>query len=228
MTGQITHISPIDLDDIDRVSSGYGNRIHPTRGIEHFHIGVDIAAASGVSVKATAAGMVIWKGEQNIGFGKSIIIKHSDGTSTRYSHLESFADIRVNQEVSQGTHLGGVGSTGTGTGNHLDYGVYTAAATQQIVDEGNGGALQMVNGVYKVSIGVGRTLFGTDIISTIDPTGFLMQAEVNFDGVVVSSEVGEDTTPSDIINGNLTGSLGDAIASSSTVTVENVNESGEV
>ncbi|MEK7649591.1 MAG: M23 family metallopeptidase [Patescibacteria group bacterium] len=92
-----------------------------SRGI-HGYNGVDIAAPRGTPVRASAAGTVIvargagWNG----GYGSYVVIAHANGTQTLYAHM-SAVNVSVGQSVSQGQSLGGVGSTGKSTGNHLHF-----------------------------------------------------------------------------------------------------------
>jgi len=92
-----------------------------SRGI-HGYNGVDIAANRGTPVRASAAGTVIvarsagWNG----GYGNYIVVAHANGTQTLYAHLSSVA-VSVGQSVGQGQNIGGVGSTGKSTGNHLHF-----------------------------------------------------------------------------------------------------------
>lgn len=66
------------------------------------------------------------KGYCNDGFGNGYIIKHSDGTWTEYAHMNSLSDsIYEGAYISQGTYLGGVGSSGNSTGPHLHFGLRT-------------------------------------------------------------------------------------------------------
>lgn len=92
-----------------------------TQGI-HGYNGVDMAAPSGTPVMAAAAGEVIvsrpsgWNG----GYGIYVVIRHSNGTQTLYSHMS--ADfVSVGQYVAQGEVIGSVGNTGLSTGPHLHF-----------------------------------------------------------------------------------------------------------
>jgi murein DD-endopeptidase MepM/ murein hydrolase activator NlpD len=113
------HIWPIATNVKQELSSGYGMRNDPFHGRPAFHGGIDIAAASGTPVLASAAGIVTKTGTGR-GYGNYVLLAHADGTETRYSHL-SADDVHEGQRVAQGQKIGRVGSTGRSTGPHLDY-----------------------------------------------------------------------------------------------------------
>jgi len=84
-----------------------------------YHYGVDIAAALGDPVKATADGVVSftgWKGN----YGKVIFIDHPDRRQTVYGHLSKIL-VRNGQEVRRGQVVGKIGVTGRTTGPHLHF-----------------------------------------------------------------------------------------------------------
>ena len=101
------------------ISSRFGWRTHPLTGARRFHSGLDIAAPSGSPVVATGAGTVISAG-WNGGYGKAVIIQHSDTQQTLYGHL-SEVSVQAGQTIAQGTVIGLVGSTGNSTGPHLHF-----------------------------------------------------------------------------------------------------------
>lgn len=92
-----------------------------TQGI-HGYNGVDIGAPSGTSVYAAAGGtvMIARSGAWNGGYGNYVVIKHSNGVQTLYAHLSSVS-VSTGAWVNQGDLIGGVGSTGKSTGNHLHF-----------------------------------------------------------------------------------------------------------
>ncbi len=103
------------------VSSSYGWRIHPVSGKKQFHHGIDYRGEKGASVIATADGVVEYAGyHKNSGFGKLIILSHANGFKTHYGHL-SRLDVKTGQFIHQGDVIGGIGSTGLSSGNHLHY-----------------------------------------------------------------------------------------------------------
>ncbi|MCI5108688.1 MAG: LysM peptidoglycan-binding domain-containing M23 family metallopeptidase [Candidatus Pacebacteria bacterium] len=88
----------------------------------HGYNAIDLGARSGSSVYASASGEVIVskEGGWNGGYGNYVVIRHSNGTQTLYSHLASNS-VYVGQYVSQGDIIGYVGATGRATGPHLHF-----------------------------------------------------------------------------------------------------------
>lgn len=88
--------------------------------------GIDIDGAIGDPIEAPAGGEVIKvdaKGEGKS--GKFVIIKHADGSTSSYSHLDGF-DVKVGDTVNSGQVFARMGNTGhvskrTGDGSHLHY-----------------------------------------------------------------------------------------------------------
>lgn len=102
-----------------KVTAGFGQRMDPFSGEEAFHPGVDIADAFGTDVVATGDGLVI-EAEPDAGYGRSILIDHGDGITTRYAHLNRIFVV-VGEQVKQGEIIGAVGMSGRTTGPHLHY-----------------------------------------------------------------------------------------------------------
>ena len=105
-----------------RLSSGFSNsRFHPVLKTWRAHRGVDYAAVRGTRVEATGNGIVIERGMQST-YGNTILIRHSNGWTTRYAHMNRFAvGISVGSRVDQGQLIGYVGMTGLATGPHVHY-----------------------------------------------------------------------------------------------------------
>jgi murein DD-endopeptidase MepM/ murein hydrolase activator NlpD len=117
-TGQL--ISPVDGVE----TSPYGNRVHPIKGISHFHTGKDYGAPLGAPVKAADGGTVI--DVENAceactrGYGFIVRIRHENGLETLYAHLND-AYPNIGDKVDKGQIIGAVGSTGRSTGPHLHF-----------------------------------------------------------------------------------------------------------
>lgn len=104
-----------------RFRSPYGMRRHPVLRYNKMHWGVDWAAPSGTKILAAGNGVIKkagWAG----GNGRRIVIRHTNGYETSYSHLRGYAKgIRAGRRVRQGQLIGYVGSSGLSTGPHLHY-----------------------------------------------------------------------------------------------------------
>ena len=85
------------------------------------HNGIDLAAPSGESVIATAAGKIIKAGYDDY-FGNLVVIDHLNGYSSFYGHL-SMIYVEENYFAEKGMQIGAVGSTGFSTGPHLHYSI---------------------------------------------------------------------------------------------------------
>lgn len=88
-------------------------------GLREGHNGIDYAAPKGAPVLAAHDG-VAYRGLDPTGFGQYVKVM-GDGHYTLYGHLDSYA-VKDGQAVKTGDKLGGVGSTGRSTGNHLHFG----------------------------------------------------------------------------------------------------------
>lgn len=113
------------LHSYKRISSRFSyGRYHPILKRVRAHFGVDFAAHYGTHIFAAANGRVIFAGRRG-GYGKTVIIQHSDGLKTLYAHMSYIKKgIYSGRHVSRGTYIGNVGSTGLSTGPHLHFGVY--------------------------------------------------------------------------------------------------------
>jgi murein DD-endopeptidase MepM/ murein hydrolase activator NlpD len=101
------------------LTSGFGYRSDPVTHGRGDHQGVDIAAAPGQPVRASADGIVMRAGTIG-GLGKAIYLAHGYGVTTRYGHM-SKVEVRPGQRVKRGDIIGRVGNTGRSTGYHLHY-----------------------------------------------------------------------------------------------------------
>ncbi len=104
-----------------RISDEYGNRMHPTLGIEKFHNGLDMAAPGGSAILAAYDGDVV-AADYSSSMGNYIMIDHGSGLYTIYMHCSALY-VSKGQSVTKGQNIAAVGSTGRSTGNHLHFGV---------------------------------------------------------------------------------------------------------
>lgn len=105
------------------------------------HKGQDFPAYGGTTVRSSKSGTVVavvtyckgshYNGSCSCGssWGNYVKIKHDDGFYSLYAHLSSVS-VSNGQRVSQGQKVGGVGTTGDSTGNHLHFEVYNTSNTR--------------------------------------------------------------------------------------------------
>lgn len=105
-----------------RITSGFGMRMHPIKGEEEFHSGLDISTAKGSNTLATADGIVSFSGWSN-GNGNLVVVEHGFGYSTFYAH-NSVNIVKVGQKIKRGDIVAQVGTTGSSTGPHLHYEIW--------------------------------------------------------------------------------------------------------
>jgi murein DD-endopeptidase MepM/ murein hydrolase activator NlpD len=105
----------------NRISDGYGYRIHPITKKRQFHRGIDFAANIKSPILATADGVVGFVQDRNIGtFGRVIRIYHNYGFRTIYGHLNK-TFVKNGDIVKKGQIIGLSGNSGRSTGPHLHY-----------------------------------------------------------------------------------------------------------
>ena len=83
------------------------------------HIGIDLAAADGAPVRATADGVVEQRGNDKQ-YGRFLLLKHGQGYESYYGHLKDW-DVAKDDSVQAGKTIGWVGTTGKSTAPHLHF-----------------------------------------------------------------------------------------------------------
>jgi len=127
-------LGPGACDPISGGAVGYGSFVFPTN--KHFlsgfdyspksnHWGIDLAGSEGEGVYATDAGVIVYSGWNNYGYGNMVMIDHGNGFQSLYAHLRDIYRF-CGQSVGQGEGIGAIGSTGRSSGAHLHFEIMTA------------------------------------------------------------------------------------------------------
>lgn len=100
------------------------------------HNGIDIAAEAGTKVCAAAAGEVytVYEDEQ---MGMTVVIRHKDGYTTKYSSLAETVSVAPGDQVSMGQTIGEVGNTAlleSALGDHIHFAVTCNGENMNPVD----------------------------------------------------------------------------------------------
>ena len=84
------------------------------------HRAIDIAGMTGNAIYAADAGVVVYAGWNDHGYGNVVMIDHGNGWQTLYAHLDSY-NVDCGYFVFQGDVIARLGSTGNSSGPHLHY-----------------------------------------------------------------------------------------------------------
>lgn len=98
------------MSQYKRVSRGYTGK----------HKGVDISAPKGTPIYAAEAGWITYQGRRFKGYGKLVIVEHSQKWATFYAHMTKF-ELNEGAWVNKGDIIGYVGNTGRSTAPHLHF-----------------------------------------------------------------------------------------------------------
>lgn len=120
MLASIPAIQPVSNEDLTRLASGFGMRMHPIHKITKFHSGMDFTAKVGTEIYATGDGTVELAEYNSSGYGLHVVIDHGFDYQTLYAHL-SKAMVKRGQKVKRGDVIGLVGNSGLSSGPHLHY-----------------------------------------------------------------------------------------------------------
>jgi len=122
-------LGPGACDPISGGAVGYGAFVWPSNqhaisGFDYSpsanHWGIDIAGNEGEGVYATDAGVVVYAGWNNYGYGNMIMVDHGNGFQSLYAHLSAY-NVGCGQSVGQGDVIGAIGTTGRSSGSHLHF-----------------------------------------------------------------------------------------------------------
>ena len=89
-----------------------GTLIRGFGSAQYAHKGIDIAGQMEQPVKAAANGVVVYAGSGLVGYGKLLIVKHSDRYLSAYAHNNRLL-VKEGDQVSQGQVIARMGDTGT-------------------------------------------------------------------------------------------------------------------
>jgi murein DD-endopeptidase MepM/ murein hydrolase activator NlpD len=83
------------------------------------HAAIDLAAAEGAPVRATADGVVEQRGEDRQ-YGRFLLLMHGQGYESYYGHLQDW-NVDKGDSVQAGQTIAWVGTTGKSTAPHLHF-----------------------------------------------------------------------------------------------------------
>jgi peptidoglycan hydrolase-like protein with peptidoglycan-binding domain len=97
-----------------------GDRFGAPRKGGRRHTGIDFPVQAGTLIGAAGVGVTEFAGWNSGGYGNLVVVRHRLGYTTWYAHLSTITTW-VGEQVTGGTRLGYVGSTGKSTGPHLHF-----------------------------------------------------------------------------------------------------------
>lgn len=117
-TGGQQVYGPVMREDwTNRISSNFGERIHPITKERKSHNGVDIAVPTGTKIYSAVKGTVVLA-QYSSSAGNWVKVQTESGWTVVMMHMDSLA-VSAGQAVKQGDFLGYSGNTGNSTGPHL-------------------------------------------------------------------------------------------------------------
>ncbi len=131
-----TRVLTPPLDDL-RITQKFGRTVDARRlYTSGTHNGTDFRAAPGTIVRAAGSGIVLATGDTDkvcpgASYGRWVMIKHRNGLSTLYAHLE-LIKVKTGSAIDAGEMVGYSGNTGYSTGPHLHFTVYVSSAVDVV------------------------------------------------------------------------------------------------
>jgi LysM repeat protein len=122
-------LGPGACDPVTGGAVGFGTFVWPSNnhhlsGFDYRpdanHWGIDLAGNDGEGVYSTDAGVVVYAGWNNYGYGNMIMVDHGNNFQSLYAHLSGIS-VQCGQSVGQGDLIGAIGNTGRSTGSHLHF-----------------------------------------------------------------------------------------------------------
>jgi LysM repeat protein len=108
---------------------GYGYFIWPSNrhylsgfdfSPETNHFGLDISGSLGEGLYAVDAGVIVYAGWNDWGYGTMVVIDHGNGWQSLYAHMSAL-NVVCGESVGQGAVIGAIGSSGRSSGAHLHF-----------------------------------------------------------------------------------------------------------
>ena len=122
-------LGPGACGSIEGGAIGYGSFVWP--GAHHYlsgydwspetnHRGIDIDGDLGMAIFSADAGVIVYAGWNNYGYGNMVMVDHGTSFQTLYAHMSTISVV-CGQSVGQGEVIGAFGSTGASSGPHLHF-----------------------------------------------------------------------------------------------------------
>ena len=118
----IPTLAPVKEFSVGLLAAGFGKQINPFNKMVYRHLGLDIVGEPGSEVLAAGSGQVV-SVERNStpgGSGVQVVISHSLGYRSRYTHLEEVI-VRPGQRVKRGDPIARIGVSGSSIAPHLHF-----------------------------------------------------------------------------------------------------------
>lgn len=100
--------------------AGRVRRGFTARSEADYHDGIDIPVREGTAIRASAAGKVVFAGNEPRQFGTLVVVEHPGGWQSAYAFL-SRVTVKEGDDVSQGERVGLSGRTGRARGPELHF-----------------------------------------------------------------------------------------------------------
>jgi murein DD-endopeptidase MepM/ murein hydrolase activator NlpD len=201
------------------VRSPFGDRVQPVDRTRRRHWGADLVAPFGTPVVAAADGVVtarINRGGLGVGYGQYAILRHDDGASTLYAHLEPRSVVEG--RVEKGQIIARTGNTGGITGPHLHFEVVASGgiiASKERIDP-----MPLIEILNRVEAPIRQLIIGdrADLAAT-EMGGGVINRSSRGEAISLSTLVWRSSAPG-VVNVDDRGEIGALAAGQATITAE--------
>lgn len=115
-TPKLSFINPVE----GKIVKGYDDAIiSGDKMRSEMYGGISVAAKIGTEVKAGEAGVVDEVKNNDVMFGTTVVIKHTNGVKTEYCNLDTNLKVKKGDNVTKGQVIGKVGKTAQSLGASL-------------------------------------------------------------------------------------------------------------